>query len=87
MQTEAGVRRYVLVRVVVRRRRGRQRRLVAVAGLRAVWRAHRRGRSRLAELVLLVGVVLMVLVVLVVLMVVGGRLAEEGLHAPVPAVV
>lgn len=71
--------------VVVRRRRGRQRRLVAVVGLRAVRRAHRRGRGRLAELVLLVGVVLMVLVVLVV--VVGGRLAEEGLHVPVPAVV
>ena len=71
------------MRVVVRRRWRRQRGLVAVVAMGAVRRADRGGHGRLAELV--VAVVVVVVVVLVV--VVCGRLAEEGLHAPVAAVV
>lgn len=67
------------MRVVVRRWRGRQRGLVAVVAVGAVGCAHRGGRGRLAELVV-VGVGVLVVVV-------RGRLAEEGLHAPVAAVV
>lgn len=65
--------------VVVRRRWGRQRGLVAVIAVGAVWRANRGGHGGLAELVVAVVVMLVV--------VVCGRLAEEGLHAPVAAVV
>lgn len=71
--------------VVVRRRRGRQRGLVAVVALGTVRRADRGGHGRLAKLVVVEAVMVVVVVVLVV--VVGGRLAEEGLHASVAAVV
>ena len=66
--------------VVVRRRWGGQRGLVAVVAVRAVRRAHRGGHGRVAELVVAVVVVVLVVVV-------GGGLAEEGLHVSVAAVV
>lgn len=66
--------------VVVRRRWRRQRGLVAVVAMGAVRRADRGGHGRLTELVVAVVVVVLVVVVC-------GRLAEEGLHAPVAAVV
>lgn len=52
---------------------------MAVVAMGAVRRAHRGGHGRLTELVVAVVVVLVV--------VVCGRLAEEGLHASVAAVV
>lgn len=52
---------------------------MAVIAMEAVWRADRGGHGRLAELVVAVVVMLVVLVC--------GRLAKEGLHAPMAAVV
>ena len=53
---------------------------MAVVAMGAVRRADRGGHGRLTELVVAVVVVVLVVVVC-------GRLAEEGLHAPVAAVV
>lgn len=66
--------------VVVRWRRGRQRGLVAVVAVGAVRRADRGGHGGLTKLVVAVVVVMLVVVV-------RGRLAEEGLHASMAAVV
>lgn len=77
MEGEARVWGYVLVRVVIRRRRGRQRRLVAVTDAQG---ADGRGHGRLTNLPVAAVVVLLV-------MAVRWSLAEEGLHPSVPAAV